>query len=202
MAGELAYDPGTGQLVYNPDTGQLALNCDDVEYSESDCEFCTGGQTPKYFTVTLSGIDAGVYVGCLECFIATSFNDTSVAIDGVHLLTETGVDPHSCRWSATVGSWSWTLWSNEIDCTGFSIAQSGTCKIFLTRTEAGWELAIGINSFFPENIFTDTVAETGDDDCINVAAMANQNGAPFCEGGEYDIVSDTGSATFEAGDQT
>lgn len=27
MAGELAYDPGTGQLVYSPATGQLAKRC-------------------------------------------------------------------------------------------------------------------------------------------------------------------------------
>ncbi len=186
-------------------TQQQFEDCCCIEYGD-DCQFCDAGLTPKYFTATLSGINAGVHVGCLTCVVeggtARSFDSSVVTIDGVHLLTQTA---NPCIWEVTgVGAWSHTKWNNT-DCTNKVADWSGTCTITLERTEAGWELTISANGFenTTGNIFTDTVAETVDDDCINVAAMANANASPWCEGDTaYHVLTDTGSATFEAGDQT
>ena len=181
--------------------------CDQPEPGD-DCEFCDG--TPKYWTVTISGVDDGL---CDDCGLRTGEIDKSwkmieVVIDGVYLLTQTG-DP--CIWATPamvgVGTSQAQLWTDSDDCTGSNTGFSNhTLGIALTRTEAGWEMYIGQRgSPLPnpdERVFIGASAEASDDDCDTIAAMSNDDDTCEYAVTGTKVMSLAGTATFEAGDQT
>jgi hypothetical protein len=94
MAGELAYDPGTGQLVYSPDTGQLAMDC------AGDCDPCTDSWgesiTQDDATVTVSGSCSG---------------SNCSGADGTYTF---GSDGPTCGWSWNNGMYAFTVTSDGV----------------------------------------------------------------------------------------
>jgi len=170
-----------------------------------DCGYCDF--TPKYWTVTLSGIESSACTSCTNCSGASeSFKDVSLSnLDGVHLLTQIGSGANACLWAKeNFGSWSYKGHGLAANCAGDVTNRSGSFSIYLRRTELIWELAVCLidTLFSGRQAFYDSVAETADDDCLNIAAMANSLSC-WCGTSEvYAHIADGGAATFEPGDRT
>ena len=141
MAGELGYDPGTGQLVFSPATGQLAKDCAVAaawkltpcyERSAIPCDFCDPGETPKFITVILSGVDADL-CPCSN-FMSGSEEYLSLAIDGTYVLPQTS----SCIWRLTgQGSFSQRQYSG-LGCEGDFVPFIGTLVVEVRLRASGW----------------------------------------------------------------
>lgn len=169
-----------------------------------DCAYCEF--TPKYWTVTLSGVEPG----CSECFESITSPGVwgkvleMTGLDGVHLLTQKFGDP--CVWEKLIfGTWEVGIYNSEANCDADnpSITRGHEFSIRLTRTEAGWTLVVGIPDVesADRGAFEDFVAEDADDNCTTIATMTNE---VVCDVGVTFItfISDSGNATFEVGDQT
>jgi len=191
--------------------------CCGEEEAPSNCTNCDW--TPKYFTVTLSGVEASLCTGCYPNTGSSGGNFAVGGIDGIHLLTQGSVlEPsaaHSqyCLWVLpAVGSYSYDWWGGA-GCVGAPwISRSGDCGMFLRRTASGWQFQIGsvwaatawmdlpLSTPWDRTIFNDTVTEPDADDCLTVPNMSNDL---ICAGGGIPWhLCNGGIATFDAGDQT
>ena len=179
---------------------------DDDEIEEGyGCVYCE--VTPKYWTVTLSGITA--CPNCMNCGDGTSVDSCTVSgLNGVHVLTQVGSASSStaCKWQLTgVGSWSAKHY-NDTACGVGEVSVSGDMRITLYRFETKWRLlveGVGHSKSPAYTMFWDEVDETVDDACLDIAAMTNERICGTCSdenvyGDVY--VASGGSATLEAGD--
>ncbi len=194
----------------------LPAGCCCVELGD-DCHNCAEGTTPKYWTVTVSGVS--VCTGCLNEVDGEARSINGMAFDsvnGIFLLTQT--DPNDCIWASdTIGSWSVDEHFGGINCPGVTGGKSGDIvQAYLQRYATKWVFRIMDTTtydFYEMYAFTCEVAETEDDDCndINLGeAINNGTWSPTDWQCRYDLtlsggtfgIGEGGTATFEVGDQT
>jgi len=178
--------------------------CCCIEEAAADCEHCDF--TPKYWTVTFSGVTA--CSGCDDCGDGTSCKDYAISgVNAVHVLEQH--EQYACVWrKRDFGSWSVDHYSGTV-CGTLKMAASGTLEVSLTRLAGKWRLVVEAypgHGFSPSyRAFWTEVDESQDDDCLNVAAMTNDFACGTCSdpvvSGEVNLASG-GTATLEAGDQT
>ena len=186
----------------------LIAGCCCTEIEEGyDCEHCD--VTPKYWTVTLSGITA--CAGCDDCGDGSSVDSYTVSgLNGTHVLTQVGSESSStaCKWQlAGVGSWSVKHY-NDTTCGSGEVVVSGDMRITLYRWATKWRLlveGVGHTKSPAYTMFWDEVNETVDDECLDIATMTNERICGTCS--DENVYGDVylasgGTATFETGDQT
>lgn len=186
-----------GKLVTSPE------ECCCVEPGD-DCEFCTSSS--KYFTATVSGVDAAQCDGCHptttpgEWF---SMASDPIAVDGVHLLMQR--PGNACIWRTSQPIQTFSIRQYFTDqCDGFGNPDTENLFLFLVRTEAGWDATLnaGPNPDDTVMAFSGHSDEVEDDECVTVDAMSNL--ITVCAYGTLGPtrLSVGGTITFLVGDQT
>ena len=172
-----------------------------------DCTYCD--TTPKYWTLTLSGITA--CPDCYNCGDGTSVDSCSVTgLNGTHVLPQVGSGSTStaCKWQLTgIGSWSVKHY-NDTTCSTGVVTVSGNIRITLYRFATKWRLLIegvGHTASPAYTMFWDEVNETADNECLDIATMTNERICGTCS--DENVYGDVylasgGTATLEAGDLT
>jgi hypothetical protein len=186
----------------------LIAGCCCTEIEEGyGCGYCE--VTPKYWTVTLSGVTA--CGACDNCGDGSSVDSYAVSgLNGTHVLTQVGSGSEStaCKWQVTgVGSWSVRHY-DDTTCGAGGAGVSGDMRITLYRFETKWRLlveGVGHSNSPTYSMFWDEVNETVDDACLDIATMTNERTCGVCSDdvvyGEVYAASG-GTATLEAGDQS
>jgi len=189
--------------------------CCGCEYG-NDCEHCQSGKTPKYLTVTFSNVDANDCSGCFDISESAgpdskSMDNVSVSgVDGKHVLAQSGGD--GCVWEkAGVGGYSFSYYTSSTNCTGSYVTKAGSFTVRMRRTAGAWALEV-VDESDPDIVliyaFQGWVAETADDDCLNISGISC-TGECSCGGmRDFEIFLVDGSgptppqATVERGDTT
>jgi len=121
---QVAWD--TSALKVQSDSGGLGKTCIEccstIEYSETDCEYCTEGKTPLHLTVTTSGITDCTGVCCYYSSVwsvkyrESTLNTENYPPNGTWQLTQDGTNP--CLWHCTKANYmGYDTWTNG-SCSG------------------------------------------------------------------------------------
>lgn len=211
MVKKLMRDSVTGKLMRDNATGKLMRY--NLNPMGNDCVFCSAGSTPKFITLSVSGL-----IDCEDCFYVDLqgyfrvFSVASALNDAVITLEQTDTDP--CIWQklyengnfGTLAAYSGdgctgTITEYTIDLLRFRVIKCSAGTILIDvylRAEAvftWYGLAYTYEIYPPfETCKTATIT-----DCIAVSNLANVldceaswHHAIFCEGGLVSIVEGMG----------
>lgn len=172
------YNPSTLKAHYTAATNkaQMVVLTDNNDLPGDDCEHCDPGQTPKYLTVTFSGM---VFCGSC-CNHPTSWDFKYInnyEPNGTHLLTQSGAN--ACLWSKII--WSGTETKQPYDSTnGTCVGERGITGGGMTVTAIAERLADGeirVKIITTATTTEPTWFDTGDvnvsSDCANLSSTAN-----------------------------